>query len=161
VGRIWVVPASKKTVSSLFCKALSRSVPQRSIFQVRARASIFSALRPIRIGSGMTLSPLESVTPPWSRIATMERIRCWFMPMRPVTPCMMIPRECVGITYILSNSRPSGRLDPSYLLLMDFEAGGLHQHCVGFDFVLDVGVELLGLERPGIGTQGGEALFHL
>ena len=29
-----------------------------------ASASIFSALRPIRIGSGITLSPLESVTPP-------------------------------------------------------------------------------------------------
>jgi hypothetical protein len=58
-----------------------------------ASASIFSALRPIRIGSGITLSPLASVTPPWLRIATMERIRCWFMPMRPVTPCMMIPRR--------------------------------------------------------------------
>ena len=38
---------------------------------------IFSALRPTRIGSGMTLSPFESVTPPWSRMAQIERTRCW------------------------------------------------------------------------------------
>jgi hypothetical protein len=41
---------------------------------------------------GITRSPFGSVTPPWSRIATIERIRCWFSPMRPVTPFMMMPR---------------------------------------------------------------------
>ena len=29
--------------------------------------------------------------PPWERMARMERIRCWFVPMRPVTPFMMMP----------------------------------------------------------------------
>src|SRR5262249_32053853 len=58
---------------------------------------IFSALRPIRIGSGIALSPLDRLTPPWARIATMERIRCWFIPMRPVMPFMMMPRRFVAI----------------------------------------------------------------
>ena len=66
-----------------------------------ASASIFSALRPIRIGSGITRSPLASATPPWSRIATIERIRCWFRPMRPVTPCMMSPSRCVAMVAFL------------------------------------------------------------
>ena len=46
------------------------------------------------------VSPLRSATPPWARIATIERIRCWFMPMRPVTPFMMMPRRCCAISLL-------------------------------------------------------------
>src|SRR3954464_14168516 len=54
----------------------------------------------------MTRLPSESTTPPCCRIARMERIRCWFVPMRPVTPFMIMPtrlvtcpafRPCVGV----------------------------------------------------------------
>jgi len=51
-GRICVVPASKKTVSSLSASAISRFVPQRAMPWAFASASILTALRPIRIGSG-------------------------------------------------------------------------------------------------------------
>jgi hypothetical protein len=95
IGRIWVVPASKKTVSSRFSSAASRLVPKRSMPWARASASIFAASRPIRIGSGMTRVPLESLTPPSLRMATIERTRCWFRPMRPVTPCMTRPSRWV------------------------------------------------------------------
>ena len=96
-GRICVVPASKKTVSSLSASASSRLVPQRTMPFAFARASIFSALRPMRIGSGMTLSPFASATPPCARMAQMDRMRCWFMPMRPVTPCMIRPSRFVAM----------------------------------------------------------------
>src|SRR5207237_566022 len=35
--------------------------------------------------------PRFGATPPCLRISRIERMRCWFMPMRPVTPCMMMP----------------------------------------------------------------------
>ena len=41
----------------------------------------------------MTTSPRESLTPPCWRIARMEPTKCWFVPMRPVTPFMMMPME--------------------------------------------------------------------
>ena len=62
-----------------------------------ANASTLSAFLPTSIGSGMTMSPLASLTPPSARIARMERTRCWFVPIRPVTPCMMMPRRRVAI----------------------------------------------------------------
>ena len=46
---------------------------------------------PTRIGSGMSRVPSASATPPCLRISRIERTRCWFVPMRPVTPCMMMP----------------------------------------------------------------------
>jgi len=49
------------------------------------------------MGSGITRSPFLSATPPAARIATIERIKCWFMPMRPVTPFMMMPSRCCVI----------------------------------------------------------------
>jgi hypothetical protein len=91
-GRICVVAASKKMVSPGLAIAPSRSVVQRATPCSFASAATFSALRPTRTGSSCTLEPSESVTPPSARIATTERIRCWFMPMRPVTPFMMMPR---------------------------------------------------------------------
>ncbi len=36
---------------------------------------------------------------PCSRIANIERIRCWFIPMRPVTPCMMTPSRVSATGY--------------------------------------------------------------
>ena len=38
-----------------------------------------------------------SATPPALRIATIDRIRCWFIPMRPVTPFMMMPSRCCAM----------------------------------------------------------------
>src|SRR5438445_3369283 len=51
----------------------------------------FVSSRPTRIGSGSRRSPFGSGTPPWRRTATIERMRCWFNPIRPVTPFMMMP----------------------------------------------------------------------
>src|SRR6267378_1015357 len=77
-GRSLVEAASKKTASSGFLSASSRSV----------------VLRPTRIGSGITRVPSASSTPPSLRMAMTERARCWFVPMRPVTPFMMTPSLC-------------------------------------------------------------------
>ena len=90
-ARICVVAASKNTVSFGFFSAAARSVVERAMPYCLASAAIFSALRPTRIGSGITRSPFGSATPPCSRIARIERTRCWFSPMRPVTPFMMMP----------------------------------------------------------------------
>src|SRR4029077_20406167 len=62
-----------------------------------AKGSSVAALRPTRMGSGITRSPFRSLTPPCARIATIDRIRCWFIPMRPVTPFMMMPRRCCAM----------------------------------------------------------------
>jgi hypothetical protein len=43
----------------------------------------------------MMTSESPSFTPPWSMMALTERSRCWFVPMRPVTPFMMMPTLCV------------------------------------------------------------------
>ena len=56
--------------------AASRSVPTRSMPQALASAWILSALRPIRMGSGITRSPLASATPPCLRMAMIDRIKC-------------------------------------------------------------------------------------
>src|SRR6266702_79451 len=94
VGRSFVEAASKKTASSGFLSASSRSVVQRSTPWSIASFLSFSALRPTRIGSGITRVPSASCTPPSWRMAITERARCWFMPMRPVTPFMMTPSLC-------------------------------------------------------------------
>src|SRR3954454_16954479 len=98
LARSLVVAASKKRVSSGFLSAALRSVVQRVTPFAFASCASFASLRPTRIGSGITRSPLRSGTPPWARIATIERIRCWFIPMRPVTPFMMMPRRCCAIS---------------------------------------------------------------
>src|SRR5688500_13514474 len=90
-ARICVVAASKNTVSVGFFSAAARSVVERATPYCLASAAIFSALRPTRIGSGITRSPFGNATPPWLRMAMIERTRCWFSPMRPVTPFMMMP----------------------------------------------------------------------
>ena len=51
-----------------------------------ASAASLSGLRPSSTGSGMRRSPLRSGNPPSLRIASTERIRCWLVPRRPVTP---------------------------------------------------------------------------
>src|SRR6267378_2519417 len=89
-ARIWVVAASKNTVSAGFFRAASRSPVERSIPYSRAIAATRSGLRPTRIGSGITRSPFCSATPPSRRIATIERTRCWLSPMRPMMPCRCI-----------------------------------------------------------------------
>ena len=63
-----------------------------------ASAATFSALRPTRIGSGITRSPFGSATPPCSRMARIERTRCWLSPMRPVTPYMTMPSLRVAMS---------------------------------------------------------------
>src|SRR5262245_42414181 len=70
-----------------------------------ASSASLASLRPTRIGSGMTRSPFLSCTPPCARIATIERIRCWFMPMRPVTPFMMMPRRCCAMSVSLHSQQ--------------------------------------------------------
>ena len=50
-----------------------------------------------RSGSGMIVSLGDRRTPPWRMIATIDRMRCWLVPMRPVTPFMMMPTLCVFI----------------------------------------------------------------
>jgi hypothetical protein len=57
--------------------------------------SSLSALLPTKSGRGTILSVSLSLTPPWLMMAQIERRRCWFNPMRPVTPFMTIPTECV------------------------------------------------------------------
>ena len=57
----------------------------------------FSALRPVRIGSGISRRSSETFTPPCFMIARMERTRCWLVPMRPVTPFRMMPRVLVSM----------------------------------------------------------------
>src|SRR5262249_17286883 len=101
-ARSCVVAASKNTVSSGLFSAASRSVVNRVSPCALASAASFSELRPTRMGSGMTRSPFLSATPPWARIAAIDGIRCWFMPMRPVTPFMMRPRRCCAIAFSLS-----------------------------------------------------------
>src|ERR1700722_2105359 len=62
---------------------------------VRAQSSLsFDSLRPTRIGSGMMTSCALTRTPPCLMIASMERTKCWLVPMRPVTPFMMMPILC-------------------------------------------------------------------
>ena len=68
------------------------------IFSTPARCASsrsLSALRPTRIGSGMIVSLGPSITPPCLMMATIDRMRCWLVPMRPVTPFMMMPTLCV------------------------------------------------------------------
>src|SRR6266705_2271280 len=96
-GRSFVEAASKKTASSGFPSASSRSVVQRSTPCSAASFSSFSGLRPTRIGSGITRVPSASRTPPSSRLAMTERAKCWFVPIRPVTPFMMTPSLCSGM----------------------------------------------------------------
>src|SRR5208337_2920519 len=42
-------------------------------------------------------------------MATIERTRCWFVPMRPVTPFMMMPRRCWVILNAFRMTEDRGR----------------------------------------------------
>src|ERR1700724_2158766 len=109
-ARSLVVAASKNNVSSRFFSAPWRSVVQRAMPFALASCASLASLRPTRIGSGITLSPFLRATPPAARIATIERIKCWFMPMRPVTPFMMMPSRCCAMLstfHLYSVVRPS------------------------------------------------------
>ena len=92
VGRICVVAVSKKMWFAGLAISLSRSVLQRSPPCRSASAFTLSAVRPTSTGSIVTREPSAIGTPPWARIASIERIRCWFTPMRPLTPFMITPR---------------------------------------------------------------------
>src|SRR6266851_1338231 len=105
-GRSLVEAASKKTASSGFLSASSRSVVQRSTPCSAASFFSFSALRPTRMGSGITCVPSASRTPPSLRMAMTERARCWFVPMRPVTPFMMTPSLCSAMASYPKSSLP-------------------------------------------------------
>src|SRR5712691_3035912 len=102
LARSLVVAASKKSVSSRFLSAALRSLVQRVSPCALANCASFASLRPRRIGSGITRSPFLSATPPCARMATIERIRCWFIPMRPVTPFMMMPSRCCAMLLLHS-----------------------------------------------------------
>src|SRR5438132_14253639 len=105
-GRNLVEAASKKAASSGFLSASSRSVVQRSTPCSAASFLSFPALRPTRIGSGITRVPSASSTPPSLRMAMTERARCWFVPMRPVTPFMMTPSLCSAMASYQKLSLP-------------------------------------------------------
>ena len=47
-------------------------------------------------GSGQITRPPGAGMPPASRMATMERARCWLAPIRPVTPFMITPSRMVS-----------------------------------------------------------------
>src|ERR1700683_2774162 len=89
---------------------LSRSVVY-FVTDVRAHSSLsLDSLRPTRIGSGMMTSFALTRTPPCLMMASIERIRCWLVPMRPVTPFMMMPILCSFIRVPIA-AEASG-LDP-------------------------------------------------
>src|SRR5262245_43807228 len=126
-GRICVVAASKNSVSFLSASALSRSVVKRATPCALASSASLASLRPTRIGSGITLSPLPSSTPPSLRMATMERTRCWLVPMRPVTPFMMMPSRCTAmplppLVSLAPVTVGAGRLSTSAAVAADQEA---------------------------------------
>src|SRR5678816_155169 len=54
--------------------------------EVGAPAGNADKIEALAKANGIALSPFASATPPWARIAQIERMRCWFMPIRPVTP---------------------------------------------------------------------------
>ena len=60
----------------------------------------------------MTRVPSFSTTPPCARIAAIERARCWLAPIRPVTPCMMMPSRFSAMVQLLTSMNsiviPSG-----------------------------------------------------
>src|SRR5262245_23926199 len=100
LARSLVVAASKNSVSSRFLSAALRSLVQRVSPCAFAKWASLALLRPTRIGSGITRSPFLSARPPCARMARIERIKCWFMPMRPVTPFMMMPSRCCAISVL-------------------------------------------------------------
>src|SRR5215831_2902769 len=93
VGRICVVAVSKKMWLAGLAISLSRSVVQRSPPCRSANAFTLSGVRPTSTGSSMTREPSAIVTPPWARIASTERIRCWFTPMRPLRHACSLRRR--------------------------------------------------------------------
>ena len=76
-------------------RASSRLVVHLSRPKRAANFSNLSGLRPTRTGLGMINSSSLILTPPCFIIARIERMRCWFVPIRPVTPLRMIPISCV------------------------------------------------------------------
>ncbi len=93
----------------------------------RASASILSASRPTRIGSGIRRSPFASATPPWARMAQIERTRCWLKPMRPVTPCMMRPKRRTAMAEVLPDSAGCPALITDWLQVADKRPAGQAQ----------------------------------
>src|ERR1700761_6792858 len=70
--------------------------------EVFAQSSLsLDSLRPTRTGSGMIVSSALTRTPPCLMIASIERMRCWLVPMRPVTPFMMMPTLCSFIGRVM------------------------------------------------------------
>src|SRR4051794_19254495 len=63
----------------------------------------FAALRPTMIGSTWIRDPSGSSTPPWSRIARIDRTRCWRYPIRPVMPFITMPSTSL-IKFLLENA---------------------------------------------------------
>ena len=84
----------------------SRSVLQRSMPCLARQRLQLAAFRPTRIGSGMSRVAVGEGTPPWLRMATIERMRCWFVPIRPVTPFMITPTRFTTIPPHFAPRRP-------------------------------------------------------
>src|SRR6266568_2283315 len=88
--RTLVADASKKISYRGSDSVESRSVLQRSTPYLAASSRSFSSFLPTRIGSGNS-RPSPRRSPPSLRISAIERSRCWLVPIRPVTPNMMMP----------------------------------------------------------------------
>ena len=97
-------------MSSLLASAASRSVPQRGdAVRLRERLELVGvAADQDRVGHDLRRRS-SSATPPCARIAQIERIRCWFVPMRPVTPFMMMPSaSCRHASFLRCRMSGSG-----------------------------------------------------
>src|SRR5579884_2197809 len=83
----------------------------------RASDSTFSGLRPTRMGSGQITRPSPRSIPPSSRMARMERTRCWLVPIRPVTPFPALTiaatgRPCPTVARADGGGRTPGHRSP-------------------------------------------------
>ena len=96
-ARICVVPASKKTVSSGFGER-GVEIGGRALDAVlrgERRDLLGVAADQDRVGHH-AVAVRRARRRPGRGSRRIERTRCWLSPMRPVTPCMMMPRRCVA-----------------------------------------------------------------
>src|SRR3954454_1866245 len=139
----------------LSLRAASRSVVTRWTCACAASARSLASLRPTRMGSGMITSSSEILTPPCLMMATIERMRCWLVPMRPVTPFMMIPILCSRILPpVIVSGTLGGFPNPPATGLRRASSPAPHASHVLEVGALDVGQELVLVLGPaGLGEH--------
>jgi hypothetical protein len=97
----------------------------------------------MRIGSGMTLSPLE------------QRHAALVADRDDGADQVLVHAHASGDA-VHDDSESLGGHGVLLAYLWHFEAGGLDERGVGLDFFPDVGVELGRLERPGVGASAAK-----